>query len=136
MEMTMSNASAGAAFERRIRKILEADGYYVIKSGGSLGPADLDASKPGQRLLVQAKYTGRGLDGIPKIDPVEWNALYDLAVRLGAIPVAVCRPAPRRAPVFWRMTGRKSGARGVPSPLVRFELDEVAAACAALGGVA
>lgn len=124
----MSHASAGAAFERRVRKILEAEGYHVSRSAASLGPYDLDASKPGQRLFVQAKYTGRGLDGIPKIDPVEWNALYDLAIHLGAIPIAVCRPAPRRAPVFWRMTGRKSGQRGQRSPLVRFEIDEVAAA--------
>jgi Holliday junction resolvase len=129
----VSNASRGADFERRIRKILEAEGYHVARSAASLGPYDLDASKPGQRLLVQAKCTGRGLDGIPKIDPEDWNALYDLAIHLGAVPVAVCRPAPRRPPVFWRMTGRKTGARGQRSPLARFELDEVAAA---LGGAA
>jgi len=44
----------GARYERRAREELEAKGYYVMRSAGSRGPADLIAVKV---LYVQVKAT-------------------------------------------------------------------------------
>jgi hypothetical protein len=69
-------ADKGRRAERRVQTMLTMDGYYVIKSGGSFGPADLVAAKPGEWLLVQVKAGGARLDH-------EWfNQLYHLATFL------------------------------------------------------
>ena len=73
--------AAGDYFERRTRDALEADGWLVIRSGGSLGPADLVALKAEHvPLLVSCKkggYLPRG----------ELFTLVDAAARAGAAPI-------------------------------------------------
>lgn len=55
----MSDASSyrkGRRFEWRVKKFLEAKGYWVMRSGGSKGPPDLAAAKKGEGLfLIECK---------------------------------------------------------------------------------
>jgi Holliday junction resolvase len=129
--MAGNTAREGARFERRVRDQLIEDGYRVTRAAGSRGLYDLDAEKPGQRLLVQCKRTGRGKAGIPNIPPAEWNALYELACERGALAIGACRRAPRQPVVYWVLTGPKSGVKGKPVPVREFVLDEVEAGGAA-----
>ena len=116
--MTQTAYALGAALERRIRDRLIEDGYFVIRSAGSKKVVDLAAFKPGQTLFIQCKRSGA-------LPPASWNALYDLALSVGAVPVMVENPKPRCVR-WWRLTGRKDG-RGGRQPMVPFEVDEVAA---------
>lgn len=80
------NKARGLNAERRVRDHLTADGYWVVKVAGSLGPADLLALKPGQTLLVQVKTesrTGRKAH----IPPDEWNTLLTAAQQVGGTPI-------------------------------------------------
>jgi len=81
--MSGANYRRGADLERAAKHHLEDNGYYVIKSAGSKGVADLVAIKPGETLLVQCK---RPKDGY--LLPAERVALRQLALRLGAVPLA------------------------------------------------
>jgi len=76
--MSAAKYRAGLVLEHATRTVLEADGYYVIRSAGSKGAADLVAIKPGEVLLVQCK-----LDG--KMPPYERLAYGQLADRLGVV---------------------------------------------------
>lgn len=67
----------GYSFERRVLSILEGMGYFVTRSSGSKGLADLVAVRKGSVLFVQCKRSG-------KIPSSEWNALYELAIAHGA----------------------------------------------------
>jgi Holliday junction resolvase len=51
----LTNYSRGAAFERKIKKQYEAEGYYVIRSAGSKGPLDLVALKHDSFVFIQCK---------------------------------------------------------------------------------
>lgn len=73
----MTQYDGGATLERAAKKLLEDGGYYVVKSGGSKGLADLVALKPGQVALVQCKTNGR-------ISPAERVAFRQLCLRLHA----------------------------------------------------
>lgn len=117
----MNAARAGKAAEHRARTDCETNGYTILTSHLSRGPADFHAAKPGQVLAVQVK---RSLGGSPR--PDEWNALIDHAQAFGAVPV-VAIAAPRRPVVYWRVLGRKDGS-GRRQPWARFYLDEVEAA--------
>jgi Holliday junction resolvase len=112
----MSAYSRGMVLERRVVHTLEADGYYVISAKGSKGVADHIAIKAGQILVVQDKLTDR-------LDPEPWNALVDLADRIGGLPIFVHRDG--RNLVWWRLTGRKV-PRGA-APREPWTADEVAA---------
>jgi len=94
------------------------DGYFVVRSAGSKRAADIVALKPGQVLLVQAK-------GVAGLGPAKWNELYDLALRVGAVPILVERPRPRVIR-WWLITGRKDGSGGA-QPRVPWTADEVTA---------
>ena len=76
----MSNYRNGGDLERAAKKHLEAEGYFVMKSGGSKGPVDLLAMKPGETLFIQCKTRGA-------MPPAERMALRMLAIRLGAVPL-------------------------------------------------
>ena len=61
--------SRGIARERQVRKLLEADGWWVCRAAGSLGDADLVALvandelwpiRTEARLLIEVKSTTRG----------------------------------------------------------------------------
>lgn len=56
-----ANYGKGVAFERYLKKQLEANGYYVMRSSGSHGPADLIAIKGGMVYLIQCKPDFRDL---------------------------------------------------------------------------
>jgi len=73
----VSRYDGGANLERAAKKALEDGGYYVIKSGGSKGAADLAALKRGEIVLVQCKSDGR-------IGPAERIVFRQLCLRLGA----------------------------------------------------
>ena len=47
----------GYIVERKVRKIFEKFGWYVVKAGASLGFADLVCLKRGKCLLIQVKST-------------------------------------------------------------------------------
>ena len=108
-------AQAGTRFERRVRTLLENDGYFVIRTPGSRSAADLVAVKAGQVLFVQCKVNGR-------LDPEPWNILYDLCDTYGVVPVMAERPYPGCVH-YWRLTGRKNGSR--VQPMEKFAIDEV-----------
>jgi Holliday junction resolvase len=75
----------GRAFEYRVKHYLEAQGYFVVRSAGSKGVADLVAFKFGETLFVQVK----GNDS--PLSPGEWNGLISLTRRLGGTPIHAFR---------------------------------------------
>lgn len=53
--------SRGITRERQVRRVLEAQDYWVARAAGSLGDADLVALKAGKRpLLIEVKSTAAG----------------------------------------------------------------------------
>jgi len=78
--MTAANYRRGADLERAAKHYLEDNGYYVIKSAGSKGIADLVAIKPGETLYVQCK-----LDGY--LTPAERVSFRQAALTSGAAPI-------------------------------------------------
>ena len=56
---------SGRAYEYKARKILEREGFYVIRSAGSRGIIDLVAIKPNKIKLIQVKSTSRDEIKIP-----------------------------------------------------------------------
>lgn len=67
----------GANFERRVWKLLERSGYFVVRSAGSHGPADLVAITNGELLLIQCKIPG-------KLSSEAREALQEISDRVGA----------------------------------------------------
>ena len=78
--MSGANYRRGADLERAAKKYLEDNGYYVIKSAGSKGVADLVGIKPGETLYVQCKTDGYLL-------PDERVRFRQAALKSGAVPV-------------------------------------------------
>jgi Holliday junction resolvase len=116
----MTNYRRGYDAERRTRKAFAADGYVVIKSGGSLGPADLVALKPRHVVLVQVKLGDATLrDGW-------WNELYRLAAWLDAVPVIA--DWPKRGNLRLRKITGPHHPRSKHWPMRQFLLDEIDAA--------
>ena len=77
------NYRRGSAFERRVKEMLELEGYYVVRSAGSHGVADLVAVKPGEVLFVQCKTS--------KISAAECDILIKTSAQYGAIPVVAVK---------------------------------------------
>ena len=78
----MSN-SRGYQRERAVRKLLEADGWVVVRPGASLGPADLLALKKGERpRVIQVKSGVR--NAYADFRPKERAALIEYAAAAGA----------------------------------------------------
>ncbi len=98
--MRLRNAKAkGSRLEREARDILISEGYYVVKAGGSLGPADLVALRPtdGSVRFVQVKANR----GPPPSEMRELRTLQVAVDRLGWL-VEVWRKKDRRP---WEMRG-------------------------------
>ena len=74
----------GRNLEYRVKTILEAAGWHVVRAAGSKGPADLVAIRHGHVALLQVKGNGA-------LPTIEWNALWLAAHRSGATPVWVWR---------------------------------------------
>jgi len=89
----------GRSFEYRTRKILEDNGYYVVRSAQSKGLIDLVALKKGEVLIVQCKRGGI-------LDKEEWDSLLELAVAIGATPVFSERSDGLQTN-FWRINRSK-----------------------------
>lgn len=69
--------------ERQIRRLLEADGWVVLRSAGSLGPVDLVALRATFRpRLVEVKSTAGG--PYERFGPDDRAAMQWLAARAGA----------------------------------------------------
>jgi len=66
----------GRSFEHYVKSKLEDQGWWVTRSAGSKGEADLIAIKPGVVWLIQAKA------GKTKISSKEKTALIELAENL------------------------------------------------------
>jgi len=97
---------SGDRFEKRVLDDLETNGYHATQSRNSRGLADLFALKYGQVLLVQVKA---GLTGLTH---AEWNGLYELATRVGAIPLVADRdPQHPRQIRYRRISGPHSERR-------------------------
>jgi Holliday junction resolvase len=72
----MTQYTRGANFERKVKKYLEDLDYYVVRSAGSKGQADLVAIKRGETLLIQCKISGN-------ISPIEYKKFLNLGKTLG-----------------------------------------------------
>ncbi len=105
----------GTAFENRVRKRLEASGYFVIRSAGSKTPVDLCAIKRGQVLFVQCKHGGN-------LPAAEWNALYDAATDSGALAVLAEQLIPR-GQRYWLLTGMKRARQRAALPREELHID-------------
>jgi len=103
--MAMSPSQLGAAFELRVKARLEKAGFFVIKSGGSRGVADLVALRHGSPpLMVQAKRGGYvGVD--------EWNRLLKAAEAAGALPLVAEQLQPRGCR-WWLLRAPKGLSKG------------------------
>lgn len=54
----MTNYKRGRAFEYKVKKQFEAEGFLVVRSSMSHGPVDLVAVKGEQTFLIQCKKHG------------------------------------------------------------------------------
>jgi Holliday junction resolvase len=88
---------AGDRFERACSDRLRGLGFLVIRSAGSLGPADLVALR-GDRVpaLIQCKITDNTTVRTRM-------AFYRVATGAGAVPVLVYRAAQRRGAIWVRV---------------------------------
>ncbi|MDG7037388.1 MAG: hypothetical protein JRM72_08410 [Nitrososphaerota archaeon] len=83
--MPNKNYQNGRALEYRVKRQLEDDGWFVTRSSGSHGPADLVALKRGRPpLLVQCKANGR-------ISPEEREELVKVSKSVGAVPMLAAK---------------------------------------------
>jgi Holliday junction resolvase len=51
----LTNYERGAKFERKVKKMLESLGLFVVRSAGSHGPVDLVALSTSKVFLLQCK---------------------------------------------------------------------------------
>jgi Holliday junction resolvase len=85
--------SRGHDRERRVRHLLEGDGWTVVRSAGSLGPVDLVALRRDQHpLLVEVKST---LEPYQHFRREDRQLMMDIAVRAGASVVLAWWPSRR-----------------------------------------
>lgn len=81
-----NNRQRGDYFERQAREALRGRGWFVVRAGGSLGPADLVALRAGfVPLLIACKTNGHIL-------PAERLAIRKAADRAGARALLAMRP--------------------------------------------
>ena len=113
------NNRNGTVREYRVKELLEDDGYFVVRSAGSGGVADLVALKPGQVLLVQCKSEAY-------LAPAEWNALWFTTQNVRAVPIHAAKLPGSRRVVWHRLTGPKTVVTKRP-PWVEWSADEVRA---------
>ena len=87
----MSNAAFGHARERKVAAQLGEDGWYVVRSAGSHGAADLIALKAERKpMMIQVKGVAAGpFTGFP---PAERRELLEIARQSGALAFLVHWP--------------------------------------------
>jgi len=96
-----TNYKRGYAFERKCKIDLEKKGYFVIRSGGSKGVADLVAMKGKDVLLIQCKRDG-------KLSREEWNDLVTASVKVEGTPI-VAEPV-RGGIIYWELFEHNDGS--------------------------
>lgn len=90
----------GDTFERVTATWLRDRGFYVSRSAGSLGIADLVALRSDTSpLLISCKVNGR-------IGPEEWAELFDTATDAGAFPLVAWRMDRAARPIFGYLLSR------------------------------
>lgn len=80
-----ANYQAGVRFERELKDLLEKAGYYVMRSAGSHGPADLIAIKDGKTYIISCKRDFRDLK---KLEPDKVDYLLNLCKDNNYVPVS------------------------------------------------
>ncbi|MHC1577720.1 MAG: restriction endonuclease [Candidatus Methanospirareceae archaeon] len=99
----MTHYARGAAFERRVRRLLEEDGWFVVRSAGSRGAVDLIALRERgnvQRVrLISCKLNGY-------VPPAERERLRKLKEELPHAEVLVARKE-NGSVVFERLETRR-----------------------------
>lgn len=93
----------GRHVEYTVRDDLRKRGYFAMRSPRSAGPVDIVGIRNGAVLFVQAK---RNL----ALPPSEWNALFEIAKSVGAIPLLAGRPTGKGL-VYHRLLSVKDGTR-------------------------
>lgn len=90
--------SRGHDRERAVKKLLEAEGWFVIRAAASLGFADLVALKRGRLpMVIEVKSTSGG--PYERFGPEDRAALTRCADQSGAEAFLVWWP-PRKQPVW------------------------------------
>jgi Holliday junction resolvase len=118
----MTSYGQGTYYEKRTATRLRDEGYFVLESRGSHGPADLVAVKAGQVLLVQVKK------GSAALSDEAWNLLYAEARRVRALPLIADWPA--RGELRLRVITGPHYPRKHDWPAVAFTTDEAAGGAA------
>jgi Holliday junction resolvase len=91
----MARYHLGRRGEWKVKRMLQRDGYYVVRAAGSKGVADLVAIKNGQAFLVQVKRNHRP-------NQKELDRLYDEASACGAFAlVAIWNSRKRRVVLYY-----------------------------------
>ena len=116
----------GAAFENRVKDRFEGVGYYVIRSAGSQGVADLAAfdlmadriTHHPVPLMIQCKRGRNGL-GVEA-----WNHFYAIADAAGALAIVAQKSEGRTLEAdLWEITGSRT-PRGRHKPWIPWPLRE------------
>lgn len=95
----MTTYQKGYHYELKMATYFRRRGYFVTRSAGSHGVADLVAIKKGKRpLLIQCKKGSGG------VDADEHNKLYNVALESQSIPI-IASEEDRRQTVFKVITG-------------------------------
>lgn len=89
-----TNYELGRDFEYKVRDRLLGCGYFVVRSAGSKGAADLVAGKSGNTLLVQCTTNKESKNDKDR------SRLIEAAEIFGALPVMVWQDVPR-GPLIW-----------------------------------
>lgn len=102
----------GRTFEYRVMAHFEELGYYVMRSAGSHGAADIVALRNPHKILIQCKI-GRWAD------VKEWNLFLDVCERAGAAPFFAMNDK-RKLRIFY-LVDKKDGT-GKKQPMVELDL--------------
>lgn len=103
----------GASFELAVAHDLVSAGWWATRVSASKGGCDVIALSPDEVLLVECKLHGR-------LDAEQWNDLYDLAMRCGAVPVLAFREYRKTRIHYRRLMGLKNRP-GRPQPYDVFD---------------
>jgi hypothetical protein len=131
--MPNSRYVAGSRFERDVGRLLS--GWYEVqrapKSGGVCDlTCDLKAEdfseEAIQRVILHPDrilYVSCKRNGVCGV--TEWNAHYWKARRVAAAPIVACKPKRGGPILLYRMTGPKTGRRGVAQPWQPWEFQPI-----------